>query len=129
MAYSSERFIYSWPADVDMSSVATNQYSAVAIGPAKNVQGAGQGNCAVVAYKEGADFIGILLNAPKQGNGASLCLTGITRCRAAGTWDAGDKLKVVEGGMLDKAGDGDKVFGRAGESAVPGDISTVILLK
>ena len=128
MAYSSEgAYQYSWPVDVDMSSVAVNQYTAVAIGPAQNVQGSGQGNCAIIAYNASSHFIGILLNAPAQGAGGTICMRGISRCRAAGTWLPGDPLKVTDGGMLTKASSGDSIFGYAGESAVPGDISTVIM--
>lgn len=128
MAYSSAGCsIYSWPSDIDRSNVALNQYTAVAIGPAQNVQGSGQGNCALVAYADGLHFIGILTNAPRQGNGGTVTMRGIERCRAGGTWNAGDALKVMTGGLLTKAGSGDTIFGYAGESAVPGDISTVVM--
>lgn len=115
---------YSYPADVDMSDITQFQFTAVAIGPAQNVQGNDQGNAALVAYADGANFVGILQNLPKQGEAGTVMFNGFSRCIAATDWAAGDKLKVVTGGKLAKAGSGDAVFATAAISAKTGDTST-----
>lgn len=112
--------------DVDLIKE-DNIYLVMALGPAQNITGEGQGGAAITPYKAGGnDPVGILQNNPPQSLGGSVMLSGLSRCRAAGAWTVGDKLSVADGGMLQKAGSSDTVFGHAMESAVQGDISSVL---
>ena len=115
-------------ADTDLSNIGVNQYTVVALRPAQNGKGDGQGRIACTTWEDGMQPLGILLNNPKQGGAATIyTFKGPQRARAATAWNGGDPLKVVEGGLLAKAADGDSVFAIARESAVPGDITGVIL--
>lgn len=115
-------------ADTDMSNIGVYQYTVVALRPAKNGRGEGQGRIACTTWEEGMQPLGIVLNAPKQGDAATVyTFKGPQRARCAAAWEGGDPLKVTEGGLLTKAEDGDTIFAIARESAVPGDICGVIL--
>lgn len=118
---------YSYPADVDLSNAALNQFMAVAIGPATQVAGNGQGNAAVLAYAAGQNFCAILQNTARLGEACTLMFQGFSRCQCATAWSAGQPLKVVAGGQLAPASGSDTVFAMAAESAVPGDTSTCYL--
>lgn len=116
----------SFKSDVDLIPE-SNIYLVVALGPAQNITGEGQGGAAITPYKAGGNgAIGILQNNPPQDMAGSVMLSGLSRCRASGAWTVGDNLSVADGGMLQKAGSSDTVFGRAMESAVAGDISSVL---
>ena len=116
----------SFKSDVDLITE-DNLYLVVALGPGQNIAGEGQGGAAITPYKAGGnDPIGILQNNPPQNMAGTVMLSGLSRCRASGTWTVGDKLSVADGGKLQKAGGSDTVFGRAMESAVAGDISSVL---
>lgn len=114
-----------------MSNVGVHQYLAVHIGPADSdsgVVGHDQGGIVIKEFEAGKRCVGILQNAPRKGSPGTVCIQGISRCRCGTAWSGGDDLSVGAGGLLQPAADGDKVIGMAGASAVPGDISTVILL-
>lgn len=115
-------------ADTDLSNIGVHQYTVVALRPAKNGKGDGQGRIACTTWEEGMQPLGILLNNPKQGGAATIyTFKGPQRARAATAWSGGDPLKVTEGGLLTKASSGDDVYAIARESAVPGDITGVIV--
>lgn len=111
----------------DDLSADENIYLAVSLQPGVNVTGNGQGGGCITPYKAGGNnAIGILQNTPLQGEGGTVMMDGLSRCQAAGTWTVGDKLSVADGGKLQKAGSSDSIFGYAKESAVAGDISSVL---
>ncbi len=111
--------------DTNRSNITTFQYSAVAVGPAQNIVGTGQGNAALVAPTAGGSIIGVLQNNPFQGEAGELYQAGITKWRASGSFSAGDSLVVDANGYCQK-GSG-TVVGIALEQAVAGDITTVLL--
>lgn len=118
-----------FPADVDMSVTATWQYTAVWLGDAANVQGAGKGAGAALQAKGAKTTppIGVLQNAPVVGEPGELILNGITKARAGGTFAVGDLLSVNSSGLFILAATGGIIVGQALESAVSGDICAVLL--
>lgn len=113
--------------DDDRTNVASNQFSGVAIGTAKNIVGHGQGNAAVVYPAAGGPILGVLQNNPLQGEACEMTCKGITKARAAGAFSVGDQLSVdATGGFVKQAGTA-TVAGIALEQAVAGDITTVYL--
>lgn len=117
-----------YPSDDDRHDIATNQFFAVALGPTKNnVVGTGAGNAVVVYPTAGGDIFGVLQNNPLQGQAAELTCAGITKARATGTFNVGDKLMVdAQGGFVAQSGDGTTVA-IACEQATSGAIVAVRL--
>lgn len=111
--------------DIDRTNITTYQYSAVYVGVGQNIVGSGQGNAVLVAPTAGGSIIGILQDAPAQGQAGELYQAGISKWRASGSFTVGDKLVTDANGYC-KKGDGE-VVAIALEQAVAGDITTVLL--
>lgn len=127
MAYEIPSFtLGTLPANVDMSDDAF-QYTAVDIGAAvAPVSGTGIGGAALVPASSGSPVLGILQNRPKANEAGTVMCDGVTKARAGGTIAVGAYIKVGTGGKLVSSAKADAI-GRALESAVTGDIFTVIL--
>lgn len=127
MAYEIPSFtLGTLPANVDMSAEAF-QYTGVDIGAAiAPVSGTGIGGAALVAASAGSPVLGILQNRPKANEAGTVMCDGVTKARAGGTVTVGDYVKVGTGGKIVTSNKADSI-GRALESAVNGDIFTVIL--
>ena len=120
------------PADIDMSGKTNGifnwQFQPVWLAPGANVQGHGNGGAVVTQMGSlTSPPLGILQNAPLAGEAANVMTTGVSKLRAYGTWAVGDPIGVNGSGQAVKAGTGVYAFATALESAVTGDIATVLL--
>lgn len=116
-------------ADVDMSTKATWQFAPVWLGPAANIVGHGSGGAALVAKGSlTGPPLGILQNNPVVGEAGLVVVSGVSKYLAGGTIAIGDPLGWNSGGTaLIKALSTFYAIGSALESAVTGDISTLLL--
>ena len=131
MAYEIPNFtVGEFPADVDMSTEATYQYSAVCVVTAASVTGAGVGGAAIVPPGSvTSPIIGVLQNNPAQAEAGQVMIQGVTKALAGGTFQIGDLLMVNSSGQFLKATSGNFAVAQALEKAVSGDITTVLLVR
>lgn len=128
MSYEQPDFLIGcFKADVDMSSVAANQYTGVALGAAQNITGTGMGNAAIVAATAGGSILGVLQNNPIQNEAATVCNTGITQVKVSGSGSVGDLVAVDANGFFLKATSGQSAVGQMLESYTAGATSTMLL--
>lgn len=128
MAYEIPGFGHSLRADVDMSAIATWQFSAVWLNVA-TAQGAGTGNGLAVISGQGAlttPPLGVLQNNPQQGEAGEVMITGITKVIYGATIALGTLLAANSAGALVPAATGTWCIGQALESGTAGDIATML---
>jgi len=118
-----------YPAEQDMSVVATNQFRAICIATTEALSvGTGVGSAAIFPFSAGKGaFFGILQNNPIQGEAAELTRAGISKVYCSGAWSVGDDLSVAGDGGLQKASDGDKVVAQAVTQSVPGSVGAAYI--
>lgn len=114
-----------YPSDADRRSL-VNQYTFVDLTTSSTIVGAGVGNAVLTACTAGGRAIGILQNNPPLGAAGTVYAKGVSMARAGGTFSAGDDISSDGNGYAVKAS-GNVVLARALESAVSGDITTVLL--
>lgn len=117
------------PANVDMSAEATWQFAPVSVGAASgSVEGTGTGGAALVAGSNGGLSLGILQNNPSQGEAGTVMVLGISKAKI-GTGGAALNQELMDSGSqtLIPATTGHYVIATALETAVAGDIATVLL--
>lgn len=128
MAYEQPDFLIGcFKADTDMSSVAANQYTGVALGKAANITGTGMGNAAIVVATPGSGIIGVLQNNPLQNEAATVCNTGITMAKVSGSGAVGDLMAVDANGFFVKATSGQSAVGMMLEDYTAGATSSMLL--
>lgn len=82
----------------------------------------------VIAVASVDDFaLGVLNNAPEQGFEAEVVLTGVVKVKLGGTVARDDGIGAKADGTGIKAAAGKRVYGRALESGVSGQIISVAL--
>lgn len=113
-------------ADVDMSVVATYQFTAVTVATAVNIIGHGVGNASIKPIGTGL-FYGVLQNPCVQGEAGVVMLNGTTKWQAGGPFAVGDLITPDVNGRATKALTGTKICGIALEQAVSGDTATVLI--
>ena len=85
---------------------------------------------AVACAGQGANFAGVLQNAPTAGQQAALRILGLTEIKCESAITAGDEVTVSgAGGTIETAAAGDYVVGTAREDGVAGQCISVRLRK
>lgn len=122
MAQASNQVVKSFIAGEDMSS---DQYKFVMIeaGVNSTVVKAGAGGAA-----EGNHVIGVLQNAPEDGEAASVAILGTSKLKMAAACDAGEKIMSSSGEGTPVTGDTYSVGGIALETSVGSDSVIEVLL-
>jgi hypothetical protein len=113
------------PANADYSSSTTYQFTGVNLIVAT---GAGlTGSAWSVPAAAGALTLGVLQNSPILGEPANVMIEGISKALAGGTIAVGAKLTTAVGGAFTTAATGNIIVGIALESAVSGQIFSMLL--
>ena len=113
------------PADIDFSSL---QFTVVDVRAAQNTQGAGFGGAAVYPAVDGKEIIGVIQNNPVVGEACQIMKDGVSKAKAGGNFDIGDRLMVASG-VLVKATATNKVVAKALESGASGAVVAVLLMN
>lgn len=131
MAYEIPNFLVGeFPADIDMSSESTYQYSGVCVYTAVSTTGTGVGGAAICPPSAtSSPIIGVLQNNPQQGEPGTVMAQGITKAIAGGAFAIGDQLMVTAAGKFVKCTSGNYAVGIALETAALNDITTVLLQR
>lgn len=128
MAYEQPDFLIGcFKADVDMSSVAANQYTGVALGNAQNISGTGMGNAAIVKAAAGGQILGVLQNNCLQNEPATICNTGISMAKVSSSGSVNDFMAVDANGFFTKATSGQYAVGLALEDYTSGATTSMLL--
>lgn len=91
-----------------------------------NVNGSGE----AVLAADGADAVGVLLNAPPQGQPAEVAIAGRVKVVASAAVTVGDEVASAASGASAAATSGDYIMGRALTAAGAADeVHEVVLLK
>lgn len=118
------------PADINMSTESTYQYSGVCVYTAVSVSGAGVGGAALCPPSATSNpIIGVLQNNPQQGEAGTVMIQGVTKAIAGGVFHIGDFLMVNSTGQFVKATSTNFIVATALETAASGDITTVLLQR
>lgn len=118
------------PADIDMSSEATFQYTGVCVYTAVSTVGTGVGGAALCPPSAtSSPIIGILQNNPQQGEAGQVLVQGVSKAQAGGAFNIGDLLMVNSSGLFVKATSTNFAVAQALEKAASGDITTVFLIR
>lgn len=118
-----------YPAEQDMSTVATNQFRAIKIATTQSLAvGTGVGSASIWPFSaaNGA-FFGILQNNPIQGEACEITRAGISKVYCSGAWSVSDDLSVAADGGLQKANAGDAVVATGLTQSAPGSIGSAYL--
>ena len=115
------------PSDVNLTAEVGSQYIGVAVGAASNTQGTGTGGAAVELPSAGSAILGIIQNNPQIGEAAQVMVSGVSKALSAGTIAIGAILMVNSAGAFVTATSGNYGVAQALESAVTGDVFTVLL--
>lgn len=131
MAYEIPNFYVGvFPADINMSTESTYQYSGVCVYTAVSVEGNGVGGAALIPPSgTSSPILGVLQNNPQQGEAGSVMVQGVTKALASGTFNIGDLLKCTSNGTFQKATTSTVAVAQALESAVTGDVTTILLIR
>jgi Uncharacterized conserved protein (DUF2190) len=135
MSYEIPSFLVGvFPADVNMSTLTGNtypfQYTGVCVYTAISTQGAGIGGAAIIPPSAASTpMIGVLQNAPQQGEAGTVMIGGVTKAVAGGSFSIGALLMVNSSGQFVLATSGNYAVAQALETAVSGDITTVLLIR
>lgn len=131
MAYEIPNFyLGDLPADIDMSTEATFQFSGVCVYTALSTTGAGVGGAALCAPSAASSpIIGVLQNNPRKGEAGTVMVQGVTKGLAGGAISIGDLLMVNSSGQFVRATSTNFAVGQALEQAVSGDICAVLLIR
>ena len=123
-------FVGVFPADIDMSTESTYQYSGVCVYTAVSTQGAGVGGAALIPPSGASSpIIGVLQNNPQQGEAGTVMVQGVTKAIAAAAFNIGDLLMVNTSGQFLKATSTNYAVAQALETAATGDITTILLIR
>lgn len=130
MGYQAPVFDFSYPANVDMSSEASFQFTAVKlIAASGGVSGAGVGGAALAHPSAGGAILGILQNNPFIGEAGEVEIHGISQAKLSGVTAIGQILMVDANGLFLPATAGNYGVAMALETGAVGDISTVLLMN
>lgn len=117
-------------ADIDMSVESTFQFSGVCVYTAVSTQGYGTGGAALCPPSAtSTPIIGVLQNNPQPGEAGTVVIQGVSKALAGGTVNIGQLLMTNSTGQFVVATTGNVAVAQALESAVVGDIFTVLLIR
>lgn len=131
MAYEIPNFFLGvLPADIDMSTEATYQYTGVCVYTAQNVTGAGVGGAALCPPSStSTPIIGVLQNNPQLNEAGTVMVQGVTKAVAGAGFPIGTLLEVNSAGKFLTATSGQYAVAQALENASTNDITTVLLIR
>jgi hypothetical protein len=131
MAYEIPSFYVGvFPADIDMSSEASFQYTGVCVYTAVSQQGTGFGGAALInPGGTSSPIIGVLQNNPQPGEAGQVMVQGVTKAQAGGAFQIGNLLMVNSAGQFVVATSGNYAVAQALETAASGDVTTVLLIR
>lgn len=123
-------FVGVFPADIDMSTEATYQYTGVCVYTAASVTGTGVGGAALCPpVSTSTPIIGVLQNNPQQGEAGTVMVQGVTKAVAGGNFSIGALLMVNSAGKFVTATSTNYAVAVALENASTNDITTVLLQR
>ncbi len=116
-SYSQEQKCISLIAGADLSS---SQFYIVKID--------GSTGKAILASSAGEAVVGVLQNAPKAGQAALICVSGVTKVKAGAAFATyGLRVQATAAGKADVATTGDFPVGRMLSTAADGDVATMLV--
>ena len=114
------------PANQDMSTEATYQYTGVDVIPAT---GSGLSGAAVAPVPSaGSTIIGVLQNNPQLGEAGAVMVGGVSKAQLGANVIVGELLMVNSTGQFIKATSGNFIVARALEAGVLNDVIPILLL-
>lgn len=136
MAYEIPDFLVGvFPADVDMSSETSQQFTGVCVYSAVSVEGAGiaggiGGAALCPPASTSVPIIGVLQNNPQQGEAGEVMIQGVTKAVCKTGWSIGALLSVDQStGKFQPATSGQYAVAVGLEAAASGDVTTILLLR